>query len=176
MNAASVLDYFIKKKIIFISNKELINIANIIGSDVILGIYSKDLILRSNNSIKTFSNKKKISVLVVKPNFGCSTKKIYSQVKKFSKSQLDRPSKYMFNLNFLKKKKNDLEPIAMKKYSKLNILKKFLEKLSGVEFARMTGSGSAVIAYFNSDKKCKDAEKKVKKQFKNYWCKISKTI
>ena len=59
---------------------------------------------------------------------------------------------------------------------KLITLKSFLEKLSKVEFARMTGSGSAIVAYFNSDKKCKEAEKKVKKQFRNYWCKTSKTI
>ena len=55
-------------------------------------------------------------------------------------------------------------------------LKNFLEKLSKVEFVRMTGSGSAIIAYFNSDKKSKEAEKKVKKQFRNYWCKTAKTI
>ena len=72
--------------------------------------------------------------------------------------------------------KNDLEPIALKRYPKLNKLKNFLEKLSNIEFVRMTGSGSAIIGYFNSGKKCKDAEKKVKKQFRNYWCKISKTI
>jgi 4-diphosphocytidyl-2-C-methyl-D-erythritol kinase len=72
--------------------------------------------------------------------------------------------------------KNDLELIAFNKYPKLNILKKFLEKLPHVEFVRMTGSGSAIIAYFKSDKKSKEAEKKVKKQFRNYWCKTSKTI
>ena len=82
----------------------------------------------------------------------------------------------MFNSEFLKKMKNDLESIALNKYSKLNKLKNYLEKLSNVEFVRMTGSGSALIAYFNSDKKCKEAQKKVKKQFRNYWCKTSKTI
>ena len=51
-----------------------------------------------------------------------------------------------------------------------------LERLSKFEFIRMTGSGSAIIAYFNSAKKSKEAEKKVKKQFRNYWCKTSKTI
>ena len=40
----------------------------------------------------------------------------------------------------------------------------------------MTGSGSAIIAYFKSYKMCKEAEKKVKKQFRNYWCNTSKTI
>ena len=82
----------------------------------------------------------------------------------------------MFNLSFLKKMNNDLELIALSKYPKLNTLKKFLEKLSNVDLVRMTGSGSAIIAYFKSYKMCKEAEKKVKKQFRNYWCKTAKTI
>ena len=82
----------------------------------------------------------------------------------------------MFNIDFLKRMNNDLEFIALNKYPKLNTLKKFLEKLSKVEFVRMTGSGSAIVAYFKSFKMCKEAQKKVKKQFKNYWCKTAKTI
>ena len=79
-------------------------------------------------------------------------------------------------MKFIKKRKNDLEKIAFQKYSKLKSLKLFLDKLSNTELVRMTGSGSAIIVYFNSAEKCKEAEKKVKKKFKNYWCKTSKTI
>jgi 4-diphosphocytidyl-2-C-methyl-D-erythritol kinase len=176
MNAANVLNFLIKKKLIRIKKKEINEISNSIGSDVVLGLYSKNLILKSNNSINTPLIKKKIYTLIVKPNFGCTTKKIYSRVKKFSKSKFNITSKHMFSMKFLKNMKNDLEIIALNKYPKLNTLKNFLEKLSKVEFVRMTGSGSAIIAYFNSDKKCKEAEKKVKKQFRNYWCKTAKTI
>ena len=176
MNAANILNFLIKKKLIMIKKKEILEISNSIGSDVLLGLYSKNLILRPNNSIKKFLIKKKIYTLIVKPNFGCSTKKIYSQIKNFTKPKLKIASKRMFDLEYLKKMKNDLEIIAFNRYPKLNILKKFLEKLSNNEFARMTGSGSAIIAYFSSVKKCKEAEKKVKKQFRNYWCKTSKTI
>ena len=68
------------------------------------------------------------------------------------------------------------DEIIIELQKKLNTLKKFLEKLSKVEFVRMTGSGSAIVAYFKSFKMCKEAQKKVKKQFRNYWCKTSKTI
>ena len=57
---------------------------------------------------------------------------------------------------------NDLEFIVLNKNHNLNILKKFLENLSGVEFARMTGSGSAIIAYFKTLKCVKKAKKKLK--------------
>ena len=176
MNAATILKFLINKKLIFISKKKLYKICNLIGSDVILGMYSNNLILKSNSTIKSFFVKNFFFTLVVKPNFGCSTKKIYSKVKKFRKARFNQATKNMFNLDFLKKMNNDLEPIALNKYPKLYILKVFLEKLSNVKFVRMTGSGSAVIAYFVSNKLCKAAEKKVKKQFRNYCCKTAKTI
>ena len=176
MNAAAILKFLIKKKLIMISKKEVYKICSLIGSDVILGIHSNNLILKSNNTIKDFLIKKNIFILAVKPSFGCSTKKIYSKVTKFRKARFNKPTKSMFNLDFLKKMNNDLELIALNKYPKLNILKFFLDELSKVEFVRMTGSGSAIIAYFKTYKLCKEAEKKVKKEFKNYWCKTAKTI
>ena len=176
MNAASIINFFTKKKIIKLKKKEIIEICNSIGSDVLLGLYSKNLILKPNSIIKKLSVKKKFYTLIVKPNFGCSTKNIYSKVKKFTKSKFYFNSNIVLKIEFLKKMKNDLEKIAFSEYPKLKILKNFLEKLSNIEFARMTGSGSAIIAYFSSFKKCKEAEKKVKKKFRNYWCKTSKTI
>jgi len=176
MNAATILKFLVKKKLINISEEKLYRICSSVGSDVILGMHSNNLILKSNNTIKEFLIKKNIFTLVVKPSFGCSTKKIYSRVKKFRKAKFNKPLKSMFDLGFLKKMNNDLELIALNKYPKLNTLKKFLDKLSKVEFVRMTGSGSAIIAYFKSHKMCKEAEKKVKNKFRNYWCKTAKTI
>ncbi len=176
MNAANILKFMIKKNFIKISKKQIHKICTMIGSDVVLGMHSNNLILKSNNTIKKFLVKKKIFMLIVKPNFGCSTKEIYSKVRKFRKNKFNKPTKNMFDIDFLKKMNNDLELIVSKKYPKINKLKKFLEKLYNVEFVRMTGSGSAIIAYFKSYKICKDAEKKVKKEFRNYWCKTAKTI
>ena len=176
MNAACVLKFLIKKKFINISKKRILKITSLIGSDVILGMYSKNLILKSNKKIKEFSIKNPFHILIVKPNFGCSTGEIYANIKKFKKPKFHRPSKKMFEINYLKKTQNDLENVSFSKYPKIHRLKIFLEKLPKVELVRMTGSGSAIIAYFLSNKHCRDSEKKVKKQFRNYWCKISKTI
>jgi 4-diphosphocytidyl-2-C-methyl-D-erythritol kinase len=175
MNAASVLNFFIKEKLLK-RKKEILEIANAIGSDVVLGLYKKNLVLKSNNEIKVIPSKKKFNILLVKPSFGCSTKRIYSKVKKFYKPEFNTKINNLMRSDFLREKKNDLEPIAIESYPKLKILKDFLEKLPNTEFVRMTGSGSTIIAYFNSLKKCKEASKKVSKQFRNYWCKTSKTI
>ena len=92
-------------------------------------MYSKNLVLTSYSKIKDFSKVKKIHTLIVKPNFGCSTSKIYAGVKKYKKSQFNYPTKKMFNLQFLQRMNNDLELIAFKKYPKLYTLKIFLQKL-----------------------------------------------
>ena len=82
----------------------------------------------------------------------------------------------MFNLDYLKKMRNSLEPIVLSKYSKLRTIKLFLENLSKPVFVRMTGSGSALVAYFQSKERCENAKKQFNKKYKNYWCITSKTI
>ena len=176
MNAASILSYFVKKKIIKINKKEIILISKLIGSDVILGLNPTNSILNSNNKIKYYKNCKKFYTLIVKPNFGCSTKEIYSKVRKFNKPKLNNPNRKMFNLDFLKKMSNSLEPIAFNKYNELRVIKLFLEKLSNPVFVRMSGSGSAMVAYFQSKQRCDYAKKQFNKKYKNYWCIASKTI
>ena len=176
MNAASILSYFVKKKIIKINKKEIINISNLIGSDVILGLNYKNCVLNDKNEIKFFTNCKKFYTLIVKPNFGCSTKEMYSEVKKFNKPIFKYPNKKMFNTEYLKKMDNSLEHIALYKYAKLRVIKSFLENLPKSEFVRMTGSGSALVAYFQSKDRCEYAKKKFNKKYKNYWCIASKTI
>ena len=112
----------------------------------------------------------------MKPNFGCSTKEIYSKVRKFNKPKLNLPKKKMFELDFLKKMNNSLEPVVISRYPKLSKIKLYLENLSKPAFVRMTGSGSALVAYFESKEKCDNAKKLFNQEYKNYWCITSKTI
>tara|TARA_Y100001970_G_scaffold264987_1_gene352119 strand:+ start:4322 stop:5167 length:846 start_codon:yes stop_codon:yes gene_type:complete len=176
MNAASVLKYFIKKRIIKISKKEIKEICKLIGSDVILGLNFTNSILTSKNKIKCFKSAKKFYILIVKPNFGCSTKDIYMKVRKFEKSKFSRPNAKMFNLDFIKKSNNNLEQIAFLKYPRLKSIKLYLENSCEPVLVRMTGSGSALVAYYHSREECEYAKKKFTKKYKNYWCIASKTI
>ena len=176
MNAASILKYLIKKNFINPSKRQLSSICKSIGSDVTLGLNSTFTILKSNNQIKEFKNCKKFYVLIVKPSFGCSTKEIYSGVKKFTKPRFNKPSKKMFSFENLKKLNNSLEAISLSKFPKLKNIKHFLEKSSNKSFTRMTGSGSAIVAYFKSKKLCVDLKKKFSRKYKNCWCKVAKTI
>ena len=176
MNAASILKYFLKRKIIKIKKKKIVKVCKYIGSDVILGLNSSHLVLTSGNKIKNFKIKKKIYILIIKPNFGCDTKEIYTNVKKFNKLKFSRPNKKMFEMNFLKKTTNDLENIVFSKYPKLKSIKLYLENYLNPVFVRMSGSGSSLVAYYQSKERCENAKREFKKRYKNYWCITSKTI
>lgn len=176
MNAAAILNFFIKKKIIKLTKIKIEKLCNSIGSDVILGINFSSSILKSNNQIKKFTKCPKYNTLLVKPNFGCSTKKIYSGVRKFTKPNLNYPKKQMFSSNYLIQQVNALEKIAFLKYPRLKNIKLFLKNLNSPLFVRMTGSGSAICAYYQYSKDCKLAKIQFKRKFKNYWCNVSKTI
>ena len=65
----------------------------------------------------------------------------------------------MFNYNNLINMKNSLEPIVFNKYPKLKRVKLDLEKSLNPIFVRMTGSGSAIAAYFQSKERCEHAKK-----------------
>ena len=85
-------------------------------------------------------------------------------------------TKSLFKTSHLILSNNDLENIVFKKYSKIKNLKNFLSSLPNSAFARMTGSGSAVVAYFKSKKTANNAAKIFKSNYKSYWYIVSKTI
>jgi len=176
MNAASLINFFIDQKIIKLKKNEIKKLTSQIGSDVILGIKPTNTILLANGNMKKYNNDIKFYTLVVKPNFGCSTKYIYSKVKSFSKSQFSPPNKRMFDAKYLKILNNDLEKIAFKKYPKLKKIKSFLSNTSNNIFVRMSGSGSSIVAYFHSKKTCGNAYSQFKRKFSSHWCITSKTI
>ena len=176
MNAASLINFFIKKKILKIKKDELIKLTSQIGSDVILGIKPTIAILSHNGELKKYNKDIRLHTLVVKPSFGCSTKYIYSKVKSFSKPQFSFPKLKMFEVEYLKTLNNDLEKIAFKKYPKLKKIKLFLSNTPNNMFVRMSGSGSSIVAYFDSKRSCGNAYSQFKRKFSSHWCIASKTI
>ena len=176
MNAASILSYFMKKRILNISNKKAKDLAYKVGSDVVLGLEKKNSILFKNKKIGRLNKKIYFHVLIVMANEGCSTKYIFSKVKKYSKPLYFNINKRFFETNYLVQSNNDLENVVFKKYSKIKNLKYFLSNLPNIVFTRMTGSGSAIVAYFKSKKAANNAARIFRRKYKNYWYIVSKTI
>ena len=176
MNAASILNYLLKNKKVELSKKEIVKIASKIGSDVIIGMKKKNSILYGNGDLKIINKSINLFTVLIKPNFGCPTKEIYNNVRSFSKTVFPKNHKVNLSYKFLSNLRNDLEFPAFDKYPTLKKIKKLMEKLDNVLFVRMTGSGSTMVGYFNSKKAALNAEKLLKKKYKNYWCILSKTI
>ena len=176
MNAASLISFFINKKILKIKKDELKKLTSQLGSDVILGIIPTNTILSSNGDMKKYNKNIKLYTVVVKPSFGCSTKYIYSKVKSFSKSKFSLPKQKMFDVKYLKTLNNDLEKIAFKRYPKLKKIKLFLSNTQNNMFVRMSGSGSSIVAYFHSKRACDKAFSQFKRKFSSHWCITAKTI
>ena len=176
MNASSIIKFFLKKKIINLSKKDLNNIMKTIGSDVPLGMNLKNTILSKTGKLTVKEKKLGLYVLIVKPNFGCSTKIIYSKTKEQTKSKYNNPKVSLFSISNIINSNNDLEKAAFKLNPKLKNLKLFLSSLPNTMCVRMTGSGSCIVAYYQSKKKALKGLGLLKKKYKNYWCIVSKTV
>ena len=176
MNASSILKFLVKNQKLNISSKEITKISSKIGSDVVFGLQNKTSILYGNGKIKYLNNKINLYALLIKPDFGCSTKTIYNNVRTFSKPIFNKNKRIIINHKFLSYLKNDLEEPAFKKYPILKKIKTFMEDLDKVLFVNMTGSGSTIVGYFITKKTALNAIKVLNKKYKNYWCILSKTI
>ena len=119
--------------------------------------------------------KKNIFFTLVYPNLKCSTKKIYSKVKKYSSpisfSKITSNHEY---LEFLKNQNNDLQTIVENKYPKIRKLLVEIRNQKNCMFSRMTGSGSACFGLFTNKKYANFALTNVKKKFPSYFCTLVK--
>ncbi len=176
MNAASLINYFEKKNKINLTLKERYDLCSKIGSDVILGVDQKNLIISYKKKTTKIKKNLKMFTLMVKPNFGCSTKSIFNQVKYYSKPQLSKIRSKNIDFNLMSKLKNDLESISTKKYPRLRKLRDYFLNIDKNSYVRMTGSGSTIVGYYKSKKAALNAKKLLRKNYKNYWCNLSKTI
>jgi len=176
MNASALINFFVSKKVLNFSKKKLIELTKQIGSDVQLGLGNKNKVLYSSGKLEAKSKKKVLFVIIVRPNFGCSTKEIYKGISKYSPKKLTKNKKNYFDLRNIKKLQNDLEHVVFKLYPKLFYIKSFMASMPNIEFVRMTGSGSSILGYFLSKNSAINAVKLFKKKYKNYWCITSKTI
>ena len=176
MNAASLINYFEKKNKINLTLIERHDLCSKIGSDVILGIDQKNLIISYKKKTTKIKKNLKMFTLMVKPNFGCSTKSIFNRVRHYSKPQLSKIRSKNIDFNLMSKLKNDLEIISTKKYPRLQKLRDYFLKIDKNSYVRMSGSGSTIVGYFKSKKAALNAKKLLRKNYKNYWCNLSKTI
>tara|TARA_Y100000816_G_scaffold239847_1_gene186279 strand:- start:303 stop:1139 length:837 start_codon:yes stop_codon:yes gene_type:complete len=161
----------ISKKVINIMNKE-------ISTDCNLFFHNQGF-LENLKNIKTLNKRYKLFFLLVYPNIRCSTRYVYSRVKKhspkikFNSKTSSNKKKY---IDFLTKSTNDLQFIIEKKYPTIRNLLFEIRQTKGCYFSRMTGSGSVCYGVFQSKKSVLAALNKIKSKYPKYWTTFAKTI
>ncbi len=173
-NSAFVLKHIFKKRI----NKLLINkLEKKIGTDLKLFFYKQGF-LRNFKSIIELKKYKMFFVLI-QPSVKCSTKKIYSNVRNYSKKKPLEKNKINTKLKFIShisKSGNELQSIVEKKYPIIKELLINIKKENGCYFSRMTGSGSVCYGLFNNKIKAKKALNNLKIKYPKFWSAIAKTV
>jgi 4-diphosphocytidyl-2-C-methyl-D-erythritol kinase len=173
-NAAFILKFLLKDKI----KKNIFDkVEKLIGSDLRLFFY-KTGFLENLKTIKIIK-KQKLFFLLSRPNINCSTHKIYSKIKRYSKKtklkfhKMNTKKKFITHIS---SQKNELQSIVEKKYPIIKTLLIDISSKKGCLFSRMSGSGSACYGLFNSESNAKKALNKVKTKYPKFWFSIAKTV
>ena len=174
-NAAFLIKYFTKNKIKF---SDLRPFEKKIGSDLRLFFY-KQIFQKNLRQYRKYKKNFTLNFVLVYPNIKCSTKNIYSKVKKYnysSKTDFSRIGSKDRFIYLIKRENNDLQKIVTSEFVILKRLLNFISIQQGCYFSRMTGSGSVCFGIFKSKKSAILGLKRIKKKFPKYWCQIAKTI
>ncbi len=174
-NAAFVLKYLLKNKI----DQNLIKkLEGILGSDTQL-FFKKQGFLKNLRTIIELKKKFKFYFVLTQPKIKCSTKEIYSKVKKFTKKKHINyntlKSKKKF-LKYLSRSRNDLQFVVEKKHPFLKKLLLDIKNEKGCHFSRMTGSGSVCYGLFEDKSDAKKALNKLKIKYPKFWFSLAKTV
>jgi len=173
--------YFVLKKILKnkkIDKKIFTLLEKKVGSDIKL-FYFKQSYQKNLNTIVNYKKYFNLHLLLIYPYINCSTKKIYSKVKKVSKfskldySNFDKIDKF---LKVISNDNNDLQEIVEESYPQITRILRNIQLQKGCYFSRMTGSGSLCYGIFQNKRLTYLAAKKLNKMFPKYWLTITKTI
>ena len=174
-NAAFILKFLLKNKV----NNDLLNkLRSIIGTDLKL-FFKRQAFLKNLKTIINLKKNQKFYFLLIQPKIRCSTKEIYSKVRKFSKKE--RFNNNIVNsrksfLDYLSKNRNDLQFIVERKYPHLKKILINIKNEKGCFFSRMTGSGSVCYGLFNDQIIAKKAYFNLKKQYPQLWSSLARTV
>ena len=174
-NAIYLVKHLTRNKI----DKNLLKVlSKRIGSDVRIFLYQQGFI--SNlKKIYSFQKKHSFYFLLVYPTIKCSTKYIYSKVRKFSQKSDFSFKKIEVKNKFIKLligENNNLQSIVENKYPTIKRLIIEIRQRKGCYFSRMTGSGSVCYGVFKSKKSAKAALNIIKVKYPKYWSWVAKTI
>lgn len=159
--------------------KNLINFLISIGADVPFCYYGKSAIIKGIGEKIEFVNHELCNyhVLLVNPIKEVSTKNIFEKLKILKKKRVKKEIKSTkLNLEFLKKKENHLEAVAINELLEIKTILEFLKSETNSLYSRMTGSGATCFSFYENKESLKIAENMLKLKFPSYWVMETKLV
>lgn len=162
------------------SKEKLASIGVAIGADIPFCIYGGTALIKGiGEEVKPLKNFKNHILILVKPNFGVSTKEVYGSIdiKKIHKHPntkalihaIEREDEKFISRNM----KNVLENVTLNKHRVLKDIKHGMIKM-GAEGSLMSGSGPTVFGIFDDMLKAQKCYDVMKKNFNEVY--ITRTI
>jgi 4-diphosphocytidyl-2-C-methyl-D-erythritol kinase len=149
-----------------LKKNELIKIGAKIGADVPFFIFENAALASGiGDKLKTVHVPPEINLILVKPDFGLSTKMVYESLNlrlTRGKNNYSMPRNLHLG-DIIKGLHNDLESVSLKMHPELAELKQMLLRC-GALGALMSGSGPTVFGVFENGKEAKEALKNIKKE------------
>ena len=138
-----------------------------LGADIPVFLYGKNALVEGIGE-KIFKYEiPKYFFLLVKPEAGFSTKKMYDKISVNLK--YNNISNHSNNISNDDDYGNDFENIAIKENEEINQILKYLSSSEKCIFSQMTGSGSCCFATYEKQEYAKKAQVNLKENFPNLW-------
>ena len=118
-------------------------------------------------------------ILLVNPMIEVSTKFVFSCLEHFSKNKTIFKNYNLKKIEIFEKvikTQNDLELIAIKKFSEISMVINTIREHSNPILVRMSGSGATCFALFNSEKELNEAYRNISKNKEKWWIKRGKIL
>ena len=164
-NAAALIKGLEKLKIIKM-NKDY-EFYSQLGADIPVFLYGKNALVEGIGE-KVFKHEfPKYFFLLVKPETGFSTKKMYDKIS--VNLQDDNISNHSKNILNDDDHGNDFENIAIKENEEINQILKYLSSSEKCIFSQMTGSGSCCFAAYEKKEYANKAEISFNENFPKLW-------
>ena len=138
-----------------------------LGTDIPVFLYGKNALVEGIGE-KVFKHEfPKYFFLLVKPETGFSTKKMYDKISR--NHQDDNIANHNNNILNDDDQGNDFENIAIQENEEINQIIKYLSSSEKCIFSQMTGSGSCCFAAYEKQEYANKAQMNLKENFPKLW-------
>ena len=158
-----------------LENLEIINKKNIfdytdLGSDIPFFLNQHDSLVRGRGDLISNIVFPKYYFLITKPNFNCSTKKMYDT---FVPSDFDYNVEEDIEEINDNDNGNDFEKVIKKLEPDFNSIYNKMDNLEDTIFTRLTGSGSCIFSVFENKLSAENAKDSFLKTYPNLWAAVA---